>query len=211
MPNEASDTQDADAQYLAQIFLDSGAEWIKYVEWRDGRRVKIEHHGRNIARALYADSLELIGDFEVTAAGRRLPPLGPEDDGALRDELAAVEQARHDELIWVPRTWADVRPGDDVRLPGTDNVAHVQHAVHLRWHVDPRTGTSSWNPPQPLEWSGVHVMLRTAAHPDQPADLTMDPAKAVEIHLTQSEADAMDALDAAGLAGWRNRAGLIES
>jgi hypothetical protein len=107
------------------------------------------------------------------------------------------------ELIWVPRTWTDVRTGDDVRLPGTDATAHVEHAVRQRWNVDSRTGTASWNPPQPLEWSGVKVTLRTTANPDQPAELVMDPAKPIEIKLTQGEADAIELL------GWDNRTELI--
>jgi hypothetical protein len=134
--------------------------------------------------------------------------VGPEDDGALRDELAAVAAAN--EPIWVPRTWADVRTGDDVRLPGTENYAHVHRAVHLHWHVDPRTGTSSYNPPQPMSWSGVHVTLYTKKNETtgnidvQASEFTMDPAKPIEIKTTQLELDAIELIG-----GWPARVGVI--
>lgn len=189
---------DEDAQYLAELFLEVGDEWLKYVEWRDGQQAKIEHWIDNVTRVIYADSLELIGEFEVTASARRLPPPGPEDDDALRDDP-----------IWVPRTWTDVRSGDDVRLPGTDNYAHVQRAVHQAWQVDPRTGTSSYNPPRALAWSGVKVTLYSTAEDGtrgfatQVSEFTMDPVKPIEIKLTRSEVEAIELL------GWDNRLELI--
>lgn len=117
------------------------------------------------------------------------------------------------EPIWVSRTWVDVRTGDDVHLPGTENYAHVQRAVHLRWHVDPRSGTSSYNPPRPLEWSGVHVTLYTTVKDRiaaangmgaQASEFTMDPAKPIEIKTTQLEVDAIDLLG-----GWPARVGVV--
>jgi hypothetical protein len=194
---------DLDAEHLASLVVDCvQGGWLRYAQWHDGADVRITWQGGGIARVETVDNYgELIGEFDIAVSARRLPlppPLGPENDGALQAELAAEQ-----ELIWVPRTWADVRPGDDVRLPGTDNTAHVQHAVHQHWHVDPRTGTAGWNPPQPLQWSGVQVELRPTTAPDQPAHLTMDPAKPVEIHLTQIEADAIE------LMGWSSRVGLI--
>jgi hypothetical protein len=194
-------TRDPDAEHLALLALGSAQEWLNYAEWHDGSQIKITwQNGLSVRVVSDSGRGDVIGEFEITVFARRLPPPGPEEDGALRDELAA-EAAQ--ELIWVPRTWLDVRTGDDVRLPGTDNTAHVEHAVHQRWRVDPRTGTASWNPPQPLEWSGVKVTLRTTANPDQPAELTMDPAKPVEIKLAQVEADAIELL------GWENRTQLI--
>jgi len=106
------------------------------------------------------------------------------------------------ELIWVERTWADVRAGDRVRMPGSDATAHVQSAVHLRWHVKPGTGTSQYNPPQPLEWSGVRVTLETGTDGDA-HQYEMDPAKPVEIELAESEVYVLNGL------GWENRVGLV--
>lgn len=112
--------------------------------------------------------------------------------------------------IWVARTWVDVRSGDDVRLPGTENYAHVQRAVHLHWHVDPRTGTSAYNPPIPMQWSGVHVTLYTTASDGtrgmttQASEFTMDPAKPIDIRTTQLELDAIELLG-----GWPARVGMI--
>lgn len=224
IPHGATDCgehTDPDAENLALLVEDTAHEWIKYVQWHDGSQVKIIWQNDLSARVVGDPGGQTIGEFEVFVSARRLPPLSPEDDGALRAELAATEDEIHPSpcgypdvqpcicpreepiLVWVPRTWLDVRAGDDVRLPGTEATAHVEHAVHQRWHVDPRTGTASWNPPQPLEWSGVKVTLRTTANPDQPAELTMDPTKPVEIKLTKTEADAIEIL------GWETRIGMI--
>lgn len=133
---------------------------------------------------------------------------GPEDDGAIRDELAAVEQAQQG-LGWWPRSWADVRQGDTVKLPDSEAApAFVVSAVHLSWHVKPGTGTSAYSPPYPLNWSTVRVTLADRA--PAPGEVVrplgtwnMDPAKTILIQLTQIEVDALD------LMGWNNRAGLI--
>lgn len=108
------------------------------------------------------------------------------------------------ELVWVTRTWADVRAGDHVRMPGSDATAHVQSAVHLRWHVKPGTGTSQYNPPQPLEWSGVRVMLETGVSGDA-HQYEMDPAKPIEIEINKDFADCL----AVHAFTWADRAGLV--
>lgn len=218
-------------QWISNLFLETGWEWVRYAYIDDAgqRQVKLEHHNdpdRGHFTRVIGDAGrgEVLGDFRITVSARRLPPpppLTPEEDGALRDELAAAVREEIDEksdpetlapgdLVWAPRTWADVRPGDDVRLPGQEATAHVEAAVHLRWATDPRTGTSYHNPPQALKWSAVHVSLRTSADPASIAEFDMDPAKPIEIKLTLTEVDALNALDAGGLAGWRNRERLIE-
>lgn len=106
-------------------------------------------------------------------------------------EIAQAPSAEADNtLIWVLRTWADVRSGDDIRMPGTSNEAYVQSAVHLQWHVDPR---GSEYQPQPLEWSGVRVVLHhnTKGARVSQSEWTMDPAKPIEIQLSQGELDSM--------------------
>lgn len=101
---------------------------------------------------------------------------------------------------WHERTWVDVRTGDTVKLPGTENTAYVRHAAHQRWHVDPRSSR-----PVAMEWSCVHVEL--AASSEYGAAtlgvLDMDPAKAILIQLTQSEVDAIELLG-----GRLNRVGM---
>lgn len=210
--------------WLAEAFLECGGEWLTYAEGPGGEQIKIEHHGDSVTRLLYADGLEFIGDFHVTASARRLPPPCPESDGAPQAELAERDRALSEQLAeddealraeladaaahtpqWVPRTWADVRTGDRVRLPGTDSTALVEHAQRQAWHVDPRSGTSSYNPPRPLEWSGVKVSLRPAERPDQVAEFTMDPAKDVEIRLSPLELQAIELL------GWSNRIEIQEA
>jgi len=201
-PQERADTEEI---WLAQLFLESAAEWLNYAEWLDGSQVKIVHCGNSVARVVAdAGRGDVIGEFEIAASARRLPP-GPEEDGALRAELA--DAAKANEPIWVPATWADVRTGDDVRLPGTENYAHVHRAVHLHWHVDPR---SSEYRPKPLEWSGVAVTLYTKGNETagsievQASEFTMDPAKPIDIKTTQLELDAVNLLG-----GWPARIGII--
>jgi hypothetical protein len=98
-------------------------------------------------------------------------------------------------LIWVPRTWADVRLGDRVRMIGSDNPpAYVQTCVHLHWHADPR---SSEYRPEALEWAGVRVSLKHGGRYE------MDPAKPIEIEIAENEFHILNAL------GWENRVGVI--
>ena len=134
---------------------------------------------------------------------------GDTDCGRHDDVAREIAQAPTDDPIWVLRTWADVRTGDDVRLPGTENCAHVAKAVHHDWQVDPRSGTGKFNPPRPLKWSGVHVSLWTTIPAPgvinvQESQFTMDPAKPVEIKTTQLELDAINLLG-----GWSARVGVI--
>lgn len=112
------------------------------------------------------------------------------------------DPAEHDEpaLIWVERTWADVRLGDRVRMIGSDNPpAIVQTCVHLHWHADPR---SSEYRPEALEWAGVRVSLQ---HPNGEigGPYEMDPAKPIEIEIAENEIHLLNAL------GWENRVGVI--
>lgn len=130
---------------------------------------------------------------------------------AMPPMVDSAASALDTELIWVERTWADVRRGDMVKLPGSEAApAFVVDAKRQAWHVDPRTGTSGSNPPRPMEWECVRVTLADRAPtPDQPirqlGSWDMDPAKPVLLELAQSEVDALDA------AGWNNRASLLTS
>jgi hypothetical protein len=104
-------------------------------------------------------------------------------------------------MIWVPRTWEDVRTGDHVRAPGSDATAYVKSAVHLRWHIKP--GTGRYNP-EPLEWSGVRVTMSSKASASEPfGSYEMDPGKPVEIEVSEAEAHVLNGL------GWETRVGLI--
>lgn len=107
--------------------------------------------------------------------------------------------------IWVPRTWTDVRDGDTVRMPGTDATAEILSALAEPWHVDPKTGTSSWNPPQPLEFTVIHVLMQTDDPISGPGPLTKrtfdaNPAAPVEILIDQLTLDAIELLG-----GWPAR------
>lgn len=202
-------------RHLSALVLETArGGWLGYAEWLDDTQVKVTHLSTGTMRVTAESGRgDVIGEFAVTVTARKLPPPGPEDDGALRDELAATEKSaqQQDELIWVPRTWQDVRTGDRVRMPGSANEAHVAHAVHQHWHVDPRTGTSSFNPPRAMEWECVHVVLTDRADQSLRRHLgewDMDPAKPIEIQISASELDAMILLNGEDEA-WHRRKGLI--
>lgn len=151
-------------------------------------------------------SLLAMSCEECNAGGHTCPgdgnriPHGATDCGGhdIPDSQAIAEM--EPALIWVERTWADVRLGDRVQMVSSDNPpAIVQMCVHLHWHVDPRSGKYN---PEPLEWSGVRVALL------HPADVIsgpyeMDPAKPIEIEIAENEFHILNAL------GWENRVGVI--
>lgn len=86
-------------------------------------------------------------DAELERRGREIAaepctcPLGPEDA-----HFSDCPMYIHgwDELapLWVPRTWADVRRGDVVRMPGTDVVAAI---VDRLWHPSEDPRGESWH------------------------------------------------------------------
>lgn len=66
-----------------------------------------------------------------------------------------VASGQEPEYVWVPLTWADVAPGDRVRLPGRpDTEEGVLAVLPLDWHVDPKS-KERW--PRPLEHSEIKV------------------------------------------------------
>ncbi len=117
-------------------------------------------------------------------------------------------EAKSDPLIWVPRTWADVRAGDTVRMPGTDSTARVVSAVHRaiedgsNWHVHP--AADEYRPNEmPANWSEVYVGLDVGDGFEK-SRYSMDPNGPIEIQATQAEADAIELLG-----GWPARVGII--
>lgn len=116
------------------------------------------------------------------------------------DALLAAREPR-----WVTgRTWADVRAGDAVRLPGAEPV-HVLTAAVFKWHVSEQRGP--WNADQRAyevirqEWSVVGVRL--AEYPDMEI-MRMQPAGEVEILMTAAERAVTEMI------GWSNRAYVTE-
>lgn len=98
-----------------------------------------------------------------------------------------IEEAGEDDPQWVTRTWADVRPGDRVRLPGTEHVAEVESAIGIG-HVMHPNGRSA------AGWREIKVRLA-----GRDGLLPMNPAGPIEIELTPSELAAIEGL------GWSNR------
>lgn len=81
-------------EMLAELLLDVAQEWTKYAQLEDGTQVKVTWHRDHELEWMevhHADQGgDLIGRFKpsVTVELFELPEIGPEDDGALRAELA---------------------------------------------------------------------------------------------------------------------------
>lgn len=145
-------------------------------------------------------------------------------DAAIEAAFAAlgieVEQAPaiDDEMIWVARTWIDVRQGDIIRPPGQhdEQYAAIVEAVGPvnHWHASPNANEFRPNE-SPLEWSAIRVTLRSLARPgDESGALGaaftpehgMKPDAGVEIKVTRAELAAIETLG-----GWENRVGVMDS
>lgn len=120
------------------------------------------------------------------------------DPGPLQSAVADLLATR--EPHWVTgRTWADVRAGDTVRLPGAEpvHVLTVDAPGGTGWHVHPRTAIDTRRPQVALKHSLVGVRL--AEYPDAKI-MRMQPAGEVEILMTAAE------LAVTEMIGWGNRA-----
>ena len=108
-------------------------------------------------------------------------------------------------LQWILRTWADVRAGDTVRMPGTDYTATIaaryappaadRKAARVergQWHIIPGA-TGHWDD-HPVRPGEVWVVFTGQTHLRN-----MDPTKPVEIQLSAVEVAAIE------LIGWENR------
>jgi hypothetical protein len=126
---------------------------------------------------------------------------------------------------WVPRTWADVRVGDVVRMPGQEaTAAEVMELATLGWHVNDIPPTQlpyesdhdyakrvkafnkdvQYRPNEHAgEWTARPVTLRPLAADDPAARHripNVSPGAPVEIRCTQVELDAIELLG-----GWSQR------
>jgi hypothetical protein len=126
---------------------------------------------------------------------------------------------------WVPRTWADVRRGDVVRMPGQEaTAAEVMELVTLEWHVNDRPPAQNQGEPGHAyaervkafnkdvqyrpnehagEWAARPVTLRPLAADDLATRHripNVNPGAPVEIRCTQVELDAIELLG-----GWSQR------
>jgi hypothetical protein len=107
-----------------------------------------------------------------------------------------LEAQTEEKPQWIPRHWIDVRPGDTVRLPGTEHIAVIEGAVRTPWHVHP--DADPWHPElSQVEWTAMTVTFRGETKPR-----AMNPAKPVEILLAPAEVAAIEAI------GWSHRIGL---
>lgn len=123
---------------LAELTLGVAQEWMRYAQLEDGTQIKATFHRDGELEWLEVHDAEqggdLLGRFQVsvTVTPFELPPIGPEDDGALRAELA--EQAP--EPDWVSRTWAEACEGDAAQ--GGDGTFYP--VVHAAAGTGPNAG-----------------------------------------------------------------------
>lgn len=113
--------------------------------------------------------------------------------------IRAAQKAFTEQPAWILRTWADVRRGDTVRLPGTEHTATIadryvstgEDRLGRGWHVI--AAPKHWDDHivQPGEcW----LLFEGESTPRN-----MDPAKPVELLLTPAEVQAIEVI------GWEHR------
>jgi hypothetical protein len=124
------------------------------------------------------------------------------------------------ERLWFTRTWADVRRGDVVRMPGQqETAAEVMELADLTWHVNdiPPEGMSpeqieafqrdvQYRPNEHAgEWTTRPVTLRPLAAEDPSTRHripNVNPDAPVDIRCTHAELNAIELLG-----GWAHRIG----
>jgi hypothetical protein len=105
------------------------------------------------------------------------PPIGPENDPALIEEMKAEPQ-------WTPTTWLHVLPEDAIRLPGKTQVAVIQ-SIHIgTWQADVKSRLMEsgkwWDSVE--AWDHEMIGVRLAHMPDSllsfktdaPVEILMD-------------------------------------
>jgi hypothetical protein len=147
--------------------------WAKYLELEDGTQVQATWHQELDLRWLQVTNLETghAANFRVHVAVEALPPIGPEDDGALRAELAA-------EAGPVEATWGSLCEGD--QAIGEDGQPYLVEQV--REGIGPQAGKVV-----------VTMVIGGQARP-----YAMDPAGAVKV-LRGAAGRAAQALLEAGM------------
>ena len=186
------------ADALADI-LKSG--WAKYLELEDGTQVRCTWHRDGDLEWVEVEGPEVGEAFKITVTAEvfTLPPIGPEDDGALRAELSAglcgdcgdplgtnpgpceacaehtLEQPT-EHADPEPSTWGEVHPGDLVQ--GGDGEWYEVHAAG------------------PLGSSGLRSVVLLIAGEQRAYDML--PSGPVQ-RRRGPEAQAIDTMRAAGL------------
>ena len=180
------------ADYLSQYAHEVVEEWMRIVEVDED--VPAPGSARFTARARWAGD----GTFTLSESGYGdecgtyrlivkvepidVPPIGPENDPAMRYELS-----------WVDKTMDDVRAGDRIELRGTEAV--VETAYRNGWHVHPASRY------EVVRLEHNDVAMRLEGRPDKVS--VFRPDVPVKIHLTDHEIAALDAM------GWENRVCVI--
>lgn len=189
---------------LEEIGQDVMQEWMRIVDLEDVAGIQFEARVRwqdNDGECIVGESPygDEYGRFRLTVRAEDLgpvPPIGPENDPA--------QQHEQPEPMWVLRTWADVRKGDAVRMPGTEMTAAITDRLWHpsedprgeSWHVVHDGSTEKWahtrdRVVQPGECVIVSPDIPAAEH-----GRWMQPTAGVEILLAggQQELDSIEAL-----------------
>lgn len=157
----ALDIKEQVAEALADV-LQGG--WARYLELEDGSTVRTQWLDGENGKALQITNAEtghqLTLAVKVTCDFYPMTPVGPEGDGALRDELAAVESAV------VVTTWGGLCEGD--QAIGEDGQPYLVERV--REGIGPQAGKTvvtmiigGQTRPYPMDPAGPVKVIRGAA------------------------------------------------
>jgi len=155
------------AEEIAELILDVAREWLSRAELEDGTEVRAVWTGPDTVAVEHRETGH-TAEFLITVTAEQLPPPGPEDDGALRAELAA-------EVEYRPGTWRGVRTGDMVRIRGVE--ARAATVLPLKWLA-----------------SGAKEVRVTLDRDGQEKSYGFPPSGQVEIGRTAEEWSALDIL-----------------
>lgn len=176
------------ADYLSEYAYDVVVEWMRIVDIDDNVtepgspaiQARANWQGGGTFTLGTERYLEDLGTFRLTTrvAPVYVPPIGPENDPALIEEMRAEER---DKGEWMLAAWQYVVVGDAVRLPGrpetealVDFISTQQWHAKLSQYVNRDGELQDWA--EPWKHDVIHVRLAGRAVP-----LDWPPAEPVEI------------------------------
>ncbi len=127
------------ATYLGEYASDVVQEWMRIVEMNGDvtepgsgsfqARANWQGAGRfTLGSSRYSDDLGIY-QLTVRVDPVYVPPIGPENDPAMIEEMKSEPE-------WVETTWQFVIPEDSIRLPNGTQIAVVQTMSVEDWHLD---------------------------------------------------------------------------
>lgn len=182
-----------------------GAEMVKRLDLGQETGSLVVNHGAEIAESepqhdpISGELIPAGQDAELERQGREIAadqctcPLGPED-AHLSDCPMFIHGWDEPAPPWVLRTWADVRRGDTVRMPGTDVVAAITDRLRHpsedprgeSWHVVSDGSTGQWAHTSDRVVRPSECVIISPDIPGSERGRWMDPAAAVEIQISSA-------------------------